>query len=208
SVSVQWLESGGKTRALIPKPGQYGRPRFSPDGQRLAMDIANGSGEDIWVYDLRRDAMARLTSDGKVDQFPIWSPDGRYIVFQDQEGLSWARADGVGKPQPLIRTKSTTVQPWSFAPGGKRLAYFELDPVTAFHLWTVPLESDLAGLRAGQPEVFLQTSSDERHPAFSPDGRWLAYSSTESGGFQVYVRAFPDTGGEGESLSGGGGSPM
>jgi serine/threonine-protein kinase len=165
SVSVQWLESGGKTRSLIPKPGQYGRPSFSPDGQRLAMDIANGSGEDIWIYDLRRDAMTRLTSDGKVNQFPIWSPDGRHIVFQDQEGLSWTRADGVGKPQPLIRTKSTTVQPWSFGPGGKRLAYFELDPVTAFHLWTVPLESDRAGLRAGQPEVFLQTSSDERHPA-------------------------------------------
>jgi serine/threonine-protein kinase len=199
SVSVQWLESGGKTRALIPKPGQYGRPSFSPDGQRLAMDIANGSGEDIWVYDLRRNAMARLTSSGTR---PIWSPDGRYIVFQDLEGLSWTRADGAGKPQPLLRTKSAMA--WSFAPGGNRLAYFELDPATAFHLWTVPIERDGAGLRAGQPEVFLQTSFDERHPAFSPDGRWLAYSSNESGGFQVYVRAFPDTGGKWQISSAGG----
>ena len=204
SVTVNWLENDGKTRALVSKPGNYGRPSFSPDGQRLAMDIADGSRNDIWIYDLRRDAMARLTWDGVVNQFPVWSPDGRYIVFQDQEGLSWTRGDGAGKPQPLLRTKSTTVQAWSFAPEGKRLAYFELDPATAFHLWTVPLVSDGSGLQAWQPEVFLQTSSDERHPSFSPDGRWLAYSSTESGGFQVYVRAFPDNGGKWQISSSGG----
>ena len=168
------------------------------------MDIAEGSRSDIWIYDLRRHGTARLTWDGNVNQLPVWTPDGRYIVFQDQEGLSWARADGAGKPQPLLRTKSTTVQMWSFAPDGKRLAYFELDPATAFHLWTVPLETDDRGLKAGQPEVFLQTSSDERHPAFSPDGRWLAYSSTESGGFQVYVRAFPDKGGKWQISTSGG----
>jgi len=204
AVNLYLLESDGKTRALPVKPGNYGRPSFSPDGQRLAMDIAEGSRSDIWIYDLRRHGTARLTWDGNVNQLPVWTPDGRYIVFQDQEGLSWARADGAGKPQPLLRTKSTTVQMWSFAPDGKRLAYFELDPATAFHLWTVPLETDDRGLRAGQPEVFLQTSSDERHPAFSPDGRWLAYSSTESGGFQVYVRAFPDKGGKWQISTSGG----
>src|SRR5262249_19207776 len=188
---------GGKTRAVVPKPGEFGRPSFSPDGQRLALDMADGPGEDIWIYDLRRDAMTRLTFDGKVNQFPIWSPDGRYIVYWDPEGLSWTRADGAGKPQPLLRTKSRrTINAWSFAPDGKRLAYFELDPATAFHLWTVPIEVDGASMRAGQPEAFLQTSSDERHPSFSPDGRWLAYSSSESGSFQVYVRAFPDKGGK------------
>jgi serine/threonine-protein kinase len=204
SVSLDWLESDGRTRALLRRPGNYGRPSFSPDGQRLAMDIADGSRSDIWIYDLRRDGMARLTWDGNVNQLPVWTPDGRYIVFQDQEGLSWTRADGAGKPQTLLRTKSTTVQMWSFAPDGKRLAYFELDPGTAFHLWTVPLESNGVGLRAGQPEVFLQTSSDERHPSFSPDGHWLAYSSTESGAFQVYVRAFPDKGGKWQISNAGG----
>lgn len=109
-----------------------------------------------------------------------------------------------GSPQPLLRTKSTTVQAWSFAPDGKWLAYFELDRGTEFHLWAVSLENDGSGLRAGQPEVFLQTSADERHPSFSPDGRWLAYSSTESGGFQVYVKAFPDKGGKWQISSAGG----
>ncbi len=203
AVRLEWLESDGKTRALALKPGDYGRPSVSPDGQRVAVDIANGSGEDVWVYDWRRDAMTRLTSDGKLNQFPIWSPDSRYIVFEDAGGLSWTRADGAGKPQPLLRTKGGPM-PWSFAPDGKRLAYFELGAATAFHLWTVPIEKDDRGLRAGQPEVFLQTSADERHPSFSPDGRWLAYSSTESGGFQVYVRAFPDKGGKWQISTAGG----
>ena len=121
--------------------------------------------------------------------------------------MSWTRADGAGRPQSLIRTKGE-VFPWSFAPDGKRLAYMELDPVIAFDLWTVPLDSDGVALRAGKPEVFLQTPSDERYPVFSPDGRWLAYTSTESGNFQVYVRAFPDKGGKWQISSAGGAYPM
>jgi serine/threonine-protein kinase len=168
--------------------------------------------------------MRRVTFDGKVNQAPIWSPDGFYIVYESQEGLFCTRADGAGKPQPLIRTKNI-VFPWSFTPNGKRLAYFETDPayletdpetamgrrgwkLTGYDLWTVPLENDGAGPRAGKPEVFLQTPSEERYPSFSPDGHWLAYVSNESGGFQVYVRAFPDTGAKWQISGDGGSYPM
>jgi len=195
SVTVQWMESDGRTRALLPKAGDYGRPSLSPDGRRLAIEVREGLSQDIWVYDLGRDTMTPATFDGKGNQGPTWSPDGRYIAYRTQEGLSWTRADGAGMPQPLIRTKGR-VFPWSFTPNGKRLAYFEVGSETSDDLWTVPLESDGPGLRAGKPEVFLQTPSDERVPSFSPDGRWLAYASNESGVFQVYVRAFPDTGGK------------
>ena len=92
-------------------------------------------------------------------------------------------SDGSGKPQQLTQSKNTQF-PYSFAPDGKRLAFMELG-IVGYHLWTVPLESDSAGLRAGKPEVFLQTPADERFPSFSPDGRWIAYRSDESGTFQI-----------------------
>jgi serine/threonine-protein kinase len=96
-----------------------------------------------------------------------------------------------------------------FTSKGKRLAYQELnDPKTGYDLWTVLLENDDTGLRTGKREVFLQTSSDERCPSFSQDGKWLAYASNEFGSFQVYVRAFPDTGGEWQISIAGGTYPM
>jgi Tol biopolymer transport system component len=84
---------------------------------------------------------------------------------------------------------------WSFTPDGKRLAFMDLTG-DKYDIWTVVAESDGAGLRAGKAEPFLQTAADEREPSFSPDGRWLAYASDESGTFQVYVRSFPDRGGK------------
>jgi serine/threonine-protein kinase len=202
-VTVQWLESDGKTQALLPKPGDYGRPSLSPDGQRLAMEV----GRDIWVYDLERGQMTQVTFDGEVKGGPIWSPDGRYIVYSGLEGLSWTRANGASKPQLLIRTKHVA-STGSFTPDGKRLAYSEVDPVTPYDLWTVPVENDGTALRAGTPEVFLQTPAAELHPSFSPDGKWLAYTSDESGSYQVYVRAFPDTGEKVQISSDGGDYPM
>ena len=123
--------------------------------------------------------------------------------------MFWTRADGAAKPQPL--TRSTNQQyPSSFTADGKRLAFYELNPKTGFDIWTVPLEVNGALLRAGKPEVFVQTPFDERHPSFSPDGRWLAYASEESGVLQVYVREFPGraTGSRWLISNGGGGYPV
>ncbi len=206
AVTVQFLESDGTTRPIIAKPGDYGRPSISPDGRRLAIEIREGSNQDIWIYELGRDTMTRVTFDGRVNT-PIWTPNGRYLVFQGREGISWTRADGAGKPQLLLRTKGIAF-PWPLSSDGKRLAYMELGTTTGYDLWTVPLEDDGAGLRAGRPEVFLQTASDERYPTISPDGRWMAYASTESGSFQVYVRAFPDQGGKWQISGTGGAYPM
>jgi Tol biopolymer transport system component len=207
-VKLQWLEEGGKTRPLLAKPGNYGRPSISPDGRRIALEVVDGSNQDIWVQDLERDTITRLTFDGKGYAGPMWTPDGRSIVFQDPEGLSWVRADGGGKPQPLLRTKGTPF-PYSFTPDGKRLAYMET--AGSYDLWTVPVEGGSTALRAGKPEVLLQTSFDERYPVLSPDGRWLAYASNESGAYEIYVRAFPEAtsgGGKWQISSGGGAYPM
>ena len=206
-LTVAWLDGAGKAQTLLAKPGNYGRPSMSPNGQRLALEVTEGPGTDIWLYDWQRDTMTRLTFGGTA-QGPVWSPDGRYIAFlAPGGGIYLIRSDGSGKPQPLTQSKNIQV-PWSFTPDGKRLAVYEQDSKSSFDLWTVPLESDGAGLRAGKPEVFLQTPADERTPSFSPDGRWLAYVSDESGTFQVYVRAFPDKGGKWQISNSGGWLPM
>ena len=198
--TVQWLDGAGKTQPLLAKADNYLYPRFSPDGQRLAL-----SAGDIWIYEERRDTMTRLTFSGAND--PVWSPDGRYIVFQAPPGGTfWTRSDGAGKPQPLTQSKNPQL-PYSFTPDGKRLAFHEVTG-GKLHLWTVPLESDGAGLRAGKPELFLETQFSERSPVFSPDGRWLAYASDESGAYQIYVRAFPDKGGKWQISSSGGVYPV
>jgi Tol biopolymer transport system component len=205
--TVAWLDGAGMVKLLLAKPGSYGRPSMSPDGERLAIEVTEGSGTDIWLYNWRRDTMTRLTFTGNANG-PVWSPDGRYIAFRVLgAGVSVTRSDGSGKPQPLTQSKNLQT-PWSFTPDGKRLAFHEQDSKTAFDLWTVSLESDSAGLRPGKPEIFLQTPADERAPSFSPDGRWMAYSSSESGIFQVYVRAFPDKGGKWQISNSGGSYPM
>jgi Tol biopolymer transport system component len=208
-LTVQWLDSDGKMQPLLAKPGPYLRPHLSPDGQRLALEIPQGAERDVWIYELQRDTMTRLTfgAGGAVAVGPVWSPDARYIAFEGRDGILLTRSDGAGKPQPLTQSKNLQV-PFSFAPDGKRLALHEQKPSGGFVLWTVPLESDGAGLRAGKPEIFLQDAFDDRHPMFSPDGRWLAYTSNQSGDYQVYVRAFPDKGGKWQISSDGGAYPV
>jgi Tol biopolymer transport system component len=200
--TVQWLDATGKTQPLLAKPGAYQRPRLSPDGNKVAISTS-----DIWVYEWQRDTMTRLTFGPTASVNPLWSPDGRYILYQATGGMFWTRSDGSGKPQPLTQSKSLQV-PWSFTADGKRLAFHEINPETGYDLWTVPVESDAEGLRAGKPEPFLQTPFDERQGSFSPDGRWLAYPSNESGGYQVYVRAFPDKGGKWQISNSGGLNPL
>jgi len=200
--TVQWLDSSGAAKPLLAKPDGYIRPSLSPDGSRLAI-----SAEDIWVYEWKRDTLTRLTFGPGVSIYPMWSPDGRYILFQSAGGIFWTRSDGSGKPQPLTQSKNLQY-PWSFTPDGKRLSFHEQNPETSYDIWTVGVESDSAGLRAGKPEPFLQTAFDERHGTFSPDGRWIAYSSNESGAFQVYVRAYPDKGGTWQISNNGGVYPV
>jgi len=203
--TVQWLDAAGKTQPLLAKPDAYQHPSLSPDGSRLAVNTS-----DIWVYDWQRDTMTRLTFGSTTSIYPIWSPDGRYILFSTlgaHGGMSWTRSDGSGKPQLFTQSKNLQI-PWSITADGKRLAFYEFAPETSSDLWTVALESDGSVLRAGKPEPYLQTPFDERHPSFSPDGRWMAYSSDESGSFQVYVRAFPDKGGKWQISNSGGLYPV
>jgi serine/threonine-protein kinase len=187
-VTVHWLDEAGNMSPLLPVPGNYSSPTLSADGHRLALMSAG----DIWVYELGRGRMTRLTSDGGYS-FPVWTPDGQYLVFRGGRGMLWTRADGTGQPEELTQSSSTQ-NPQSFTPDGKYLAFVEISPTTGADIWTLPVESAASGLRAGKPEVFLQTPFHERAGMFSPDGRWLAYFSNESGDYRVYVDSFPHRG--------------
>jgi serine/threonine-protein kinase len=187
-MTLQWVDPTGKREPLWTRPGAYRQPRLSPDGKRIALTIGEGENTDIWVYDPQRDALTRLTFGGGRYGYSIWSPDGQYVVFGCiGKGIFQARSDGAGQPQALIEGKLQV--PWSFTPDGRRLAYFEAAGNT--QIWTVPLEEQGGKLKAGKPEQFLKSSAAEISPAFSPDGRWLAYTSNESGRDEGYVRAFP-----------------
>jgi serine/threonine-protein kinase len=200
---VEWLDAAGKTQPLLAKRGAYSRPRLSPDGRRMALELGAGSNYEIGIYDWQRDTMSRIAFAGA--SFPVWSPDGRYIVFAGKggTGMFWTRADGAGTPQHLTTTRNLQV-PNSFTPDGRRLSFVEVSTQTANDLWTLPIENDGTGLRAGKPEVFLATQFQESQSAFSPDGKWLAYYSDDSGSLEVYVRAFPDNGGKWQISNSGG----
>ena len=201
-VRVQWVDGAAKSSPLQITPGYYLDPRVSPDGNRLALTSAG----EVWVYDIGRETMTQLTFGGGYAN-PLWSSDGRYIIFQSLTGMFWIQADGASKPQTLTQTESDQ-HPWSISADGKRMAFVEKAADSGADIWTMPIESNAAGLRAGKPEVFLHTSFNERAPAFSPDGRWLAYASDESGTLQVYVRAFPEGSGKIQISSGGGNLPV
>jgi serine/threonine-protein kinase len=188
SSTIQWLDPAGKKQPLLVKPGQYGDLRFSPDGKTLALQVAEAGPVDLWVYDIQRDTMTRLTSSAGA-QAPEWSPDGKYIAFGSSTGgLSFTRSDGAIQPQALLPSKALQISS-SFSPDGKRLAY--ADATVTPQIWTVPLEEQGGLLKASTPEQFLKSTSIDVGARFSPDGRWLAYGSNESGGFEIYVRPFP-----------------
>ena len=177
---ISWVESVGKrTQPLHAPPGQYFTPRFSPDGKRLAFSMNSGSGADIWVKDLDRDTPSRL---------------------------SGIRSDGSGEAKRLTDGKALEY-PYSFSPDGKRLAIQQIGNGGGFDIFMLSVDWD-TGVRIVKAELFLGTPFLEANPAFSPDGRWLAYVSNESGVQEVYVRPSPGPGGRWQVSTGGGRFPV
>jgi serine/threonine-protein kinase len=193
--TLVWVNRKGTEQPLPAPPHAYANPRVSPDGRQVALDIAEAGKQDIWLYDLLRDTLTRLTFEGS-NAFPIWTPDGKRVAYRSQGAggynISWRPADGSGAEERLTTVDAASQTPAAFSPDGRTLVYHEQgpSPKTGYDLWMLPLQGER------KPQPFLQTPFNERNARLSPDGRWLAYVSDESGRFEVYVRPFPGPGGK------------
>jgi serine/threonine-protein kinase len=204
-----WADASGRREPILTAPSIYLSPRLSPDGKRLAFSASVSGDFAIWVKDLERDTLSRLTFLEGSSRWPVWTPDGKHILFQHSgsaRGLYWIRADGAGQPLRLTYGAGDEF-PFSFSADGKRLALSRFGTAGSLDISTIRFEGDSDNPRAAAPEPFLATPAGEMQPAFSPDGRWLAYTSTESGSAEVYVRPFPGPGGRWQISSGGGSFP-
>jgi Tol biopolymer transport system component len=212
-VTIDWMDKEGKFQPLRTTLGEYYDLRFSPDGKRLAFSIHDRTTADIWVYDLQRDTMTRLSFGPGKSAWPVWTPDGQRIAFVSDRDSSkinmyWVRAGGTGDVERLSDNKDEQI-PFSFSPDGKFLAFTQLSAETNWDIWMLPLEGDeKSGWKPGTARSFLQTPNVELQPQFSPDGRWLAYVLADASGTpEVYVRPFPGPGGNWQVSSGGGTFP-
>jgi serine/threonine-protein kinase len=200
--TVAWMDTTGKATPLTPPAPSAYTPRLAPDGKTLAFSSAL----DIFTYDPQRTAMTRITFTAAVNRFPVWTPDGRHIVYGPASGgIWWTRADGSAQPERLLETNGTA-EPGSFSPDGRLLAYHMLG-VGRPQIWVLPLDrTDPDHPKPGKPELFPTSPAANYSPAFSPDGHWLAYYSSESGSLQVYVRPYPTVAAGGKwqvSIAGG-----
>jgi serine/threonine protein kinase/Tol biopolymer transport system component len=198
-----WVDREGDVEPL-PTPLQgYFPPVISPDGRQAAFAI-RGPTHRIWIYDFSRATLTPLTS-GPSSQIPIWTPDGKRIVYRLSRGgyrnLFWRSADGTGEEERL--TTSENIQgPGSFSHDRKWLAFYEIAPTTGYDIWVLPVDGD------HKPQPFLNTPFNEGVPRFSPDGPFLAYSSDKSGRREIYVRPFQVPGQEWLISTDGGNEPV
>jgi Tol biopolymer transport system component len=202
---LEWFDRSGKPIGNLGAPDESNllNPNFSPDGRRLAVDRTVEGNTDIWILDATR--MTRFTFDGSVDHIPIWSPDGTQVAFDSARkagihDLYVKPSSSAGNEEPLFESPlGKGILDWSS--DARSILFAIQDPKTNFDLWVLPLEGDRI------PWVYLNTPFDERQAQFSPDGRWVAYHSNESGRYEIYVRPFPKPGGQWQISAGGGISP-
>jgi serine/threonine-protein kinase len=177
--SLVWVSRDGREEPIPAPPRNYFALRLSPDGTRAAIDIRDQE-SDVWVWDFARQTLTRLTFTRGLDVFPIWTPDGRRIVFT-RVGLMARAADGTGTEDNLTKTNGVAL---SFSPDGKQLVMtYQNDDIGL-----LPLDGK------GEVTPLVRTMFTEGNAEVSPDGRWLAYQSNESGQDQIYVRPFPEVG--------------
>ena len=189
--TLVWVDREGREEPLAAEPRAYRYPRISPDGTTVALDVQDQQ-RDTWIWDFERETLTRLTFHPEGDEYGIWTPDGRRIVFTSDRaggfGLFWRSADGAGAAEQLTDNPSEQAYPNSITPDGTQLVFYRFASSEG-------IDMDLHVLSmTGEPspEPLLATEFDEVNAEISPDGLWIAYQPNASGAQEVYVRPFPD----------------
>ena len=187
--SLVWVDREGREEPIAMPPRPYSAARLSPDGTRVAVEVRDEN-TDIWVHDLERGTQTRLTFDPGVDRFPVWTPDGERIAFASNRAnglydVFWKLAVGTGQPELVVSDPDRRLDAGSWTPDGQSLPLIE----AGIDIGIVTLDGD----QTRQP--VLEEDFPEGSPEVSPDGRWMAYRSAETGRTEIYVRPFPDVGG-------------
>jgi Tol biopolymer transport system component len=199
-----WFDRSGRSLGPINEPGHYANPDLSPDGRQVAVsrrDPATGL-SDVWIHDLERGTPARFTFDGARERVPLWSPDGSRLVYRKGPSLVVNAANGSGFEQPLADRLTNFDNPLDWSPDGRMLLLTSFDSSAATDMWLLPINGD-------HPRLPV-TKSGSRwgvQARISPDGRWLAYASNETGRYEVYVRPFPSGDGRWLVTNAGGSEP-
>jgi serine/threonine-protein kinase len=201
---IVWVDRNGTETPLPAPPRAYLGVDLSPDGSRVAVTIDSGT-RDVWVYDIPRGTLTRLTFAGD-NSLPLWSPDGRRLAYASRSSngptnIFAIAADGSGAPERLTDSPNPQIAT-SFSRDGRFLCFTEALAAAQADLWVLPLFGDR------KPMAVARTPFDERWGRFSPDGKWLAYVSDESGIDQVYVQAFPGPGSKVQVSTDGGREPV
>ncbi len=200
-----WVERQGRVTTLSAPAHYYWDPRLSKDGSRLAVNVRDSENE-VWVYELARSTLTRLTVNPGEDETAFWSPDGRWIAFASSRvgqprTVFRKLADGSGGAEPLWTSDHHVhVECWSA--DGRSIIVSDVAPTTNDDLWLLRLDDEISA------RPLLQTQFSEFGGRISPDGRWLAYTSDESGNYEVYVQAFPALGHKVQVSTNGGSQPV
>ena len=202
-----WFDRKGNQLGTIGTIGDYRAPQISPDEKRVALEQwdSQATSRDIWLFELARGTDSRFTTNPAFDLMPVWSPDGNRIAFSSnrdgQYDLYQKPASGIGNEEVLLKSDNLkTTNDWSA--DGRLIIYQERDLKQKLDVWVLPLFGD------GKPFPFLQTEFNELSAKLSPDGKWIAYASDESGKFEVYVQSFPASGGKWKVSTDGGHHPL
>jgi serine/threonine protein kinase/Tol biopolymer transport system component len=187
---LTWFDRTGKALDEVPNGDTLTNAELSPDGRRVVAQRTLQNNPDIWFMDLIRGGFTRFTYDPAIDNFPVWSPDGMRIAFASTRkgvySLYLKTSSGVGADELLLE-KRNPIYPQDWSKDGRFLMYGENDPKMALDLWVLEMIGNERKSR-----MVLNTPFDERNAQFSPDGRWLAYQTNESGRIEIVVREFPE----------------